>query len=247
MGTILDFSTANAQITDEIINVSDSNPVTLEHDIFYNKTGKLVVISTGAGGTGTVLTDVTDYTIGGSISDSFFPTSIAPDIGYTTIAITNATYHSTDLYVSYYPISDVFRAGRWNSSMARYDVVSGTATVDDNLHVVGDITSDSDVSTTSQTSLDNSWTGEIEYRVTTGILYINFLDLDGSGRSSSTVWTLPSGSRPAETFYVSALGVSGTDTPVIFEVRDTGVIVCQNDTTGLDNTAIRGSGSWPIA
>lgn len=118
MSQIVDFSTENAQVTDEVINVANSNPVNLYHDIFYNKTGKLVVISTGAGGGGTVLTNVTDYTIGGAVSDSFFPVSISPDVGYTTVAITNATYHNTNLYVSYYPISDVFKAARWNNDTA---------------------------------------------------------------------------------------------------------------------------------
>lgn len=117
--TIVDFSTSNSQVVDEIINVSDSNPVRLIHDIFYNKTGKALRISTGAGGTGTVLTDVTDYSAGGAVADSLFPTSISPDVGYSTIAILNATYHDVDLYVAYYPIADTFNATRWNYMLRR--------------------------------------------------------------------------------------------------------------------------------
>ena len=44
---ILDFSTTHTQVTDFVINVSNSNPVKLSHDIFYNKAGKLVTVFTG--------------------------------------------------------------------------------------------------------------------------------------------------------------------------------------------------------
>lgn len=115
MANIVDFSTTNSQVTDEVINVPDSNAINLAHDLFYNKTGKLVVISTAAGGGGTVLTITTDYTLGGIFADADLPTSISPDDAYSTVAITNATYHNTDLYVAYYPISDLYRAGRWNT------------------------------------------------------------------------------------------------------------------------------------
>ena len=116
---IVDFSTTNSQVIDEIINVADSNPIRLEHDIFYNKTGKKVVVSTGAGGSGTVLTETTDWVAGSAVSDSLFPTSISPDVGYTTLAILNATYHDTDLYLSYYPIADTFNATRWNDAISQ--------------------------------------------------------------------------------------------------------------------------------
>ncbi len=102
----LDWSTSNSQITDEIINVSSSVAFGLYHDIFYSKAAAPVVISTGAGGTGTVLTKTTDYTIGGALTDADLPTSIDPDVAYTTVAITNGTYHSTKLYTSYYPLGD---------------------------------------------------------------------------------------------------------------------------------------------
>jgi microcystin-dependent protein len=115
MAQIVDFSTTNSQVVDWLINVANSNAINLGNDLFYNKTGKLVVISTGAGGTGTVLTDTTDYTIGGAFADGDLPTSISPDVAYSTVSITNATYHNTKLFVSYYPISDLFRAERWNN------------------------------------------------------------------------------------------------------------------------------------
>jgi hypothetical protein len=114
---IVNFSTTNAQIQDEIINVANSNPINLNHDLFYNKSGKLVVISTGAGGTGTVLVESTDYDIGDAFPDSSLPASISPDVAYTTVAIINASYHNIDLYVAYYPISDVISASRWNTDL----------------------------------------------------------------------------------------------------------------------------------
>lgn len=133
---VLDFSTTHSQISDWIINVPNSNPVNNLHDIFYNKTGKLVQIWTGAGQTGTQLTETTDYTLGGAFTDADFPTSISPDVGYTTIAITNATYHNTDLYVTFYPIADVVDAETRNTDTywtfataggADYDVLSVAA------------------------------------------------------------------------------------------------------------------------
>lgn len=116
---VLDFSTANSQISDEVINVANSNPIGLDHDVFYNKIGKLVVIRTAAGGGGTLLVETTDYALGSAFPDGDFPTSISPDVGYQTVAITNATYHSTPLYVSYYPIMDIIEAEDHNDLDAR--------------------------------------------------------------------------------------------------------------------------------
>lgn len=134
---ILDFSTANAQISDEIINVPDSNPVNLGHSAFYNKTGKKVVISTAAGGGGTVLTETTDWTSGGAYSDSDLPASITPDVAYSTLSIVNATYHDTDLYVSYYPLGDNINADLWNNQnippffgSGPYDISATDVTID---------------------------------------------------------------------------------------------------------------------
>lgn len=134
-GNILDFSTTNSQETDFIINVANSNPISLGHAVFYNKAAKPIVISTGAGGTGTVLTETTDWTSGGAFPDASFPSTIAPDIGYTTVSIVNATYHSTDLYISYYPITDLFNADLWNNSntlpsLGDYDISAGDTTED---------------------------------------------------------------------------------------------------------------------
>lgn len=107
----LNWSTSHTQITDEIINRSSSGAAGLMHDIFYNETSSLVEIWTGAGGTGTQLTVTNDYTIGGAVTE--FPANITdptPDTPYTTVAIVNASYLSTDLYVSYYPIADYVEA-----------------------------------------------------------------------------------------------------------------------------------------
>ena len=139
---VLDFSTANAQVTNEIINVPDANPVTIKHDTCYNKVGKAILISTAPSGGGTVLVNpldgASDYTPGDAYT---FPepynTTLAGDVGYTTIAITNATYHNTDLYVSYYPIWDLLYAARWNNkniiphyASSPYDISATTEEVD---------------------------------------------------------------------------------------------------------------------
>lgn len=116
---IINYSTTHAQTVDDTINVANSNPVKLARDIFYNKTGKKPVISTGAGGTGTVLTETTDWTSGTIFPDGDLPSSISPDVAYQTISIVNATYHSTLLYLSYYPIADIINAERWNEDVAK--------------------------------------------------------------------------------------------------------------------------------
>src|SRR6056297_878314 len=136
--TILDFSTTNTQITDEVVNVSDSNPINLDHDTFYNKTGKLVEIYTASGEGGTQLTEGTDYDIGGAYSDGDLPESISPDVAYSNISITNATYHDTDLYVNYYPLGDIINAVKLNpiinlSSSSGYDSTGPTYIVPDTL------------------------------------------------------------------------------------------------------------------
>ena len=116
---IINFSTGHAPTIDDTINVANSNPVKLTRDIFYNMTGKKVVISTGAGGTDTVLTETTDWTSGTIFPDGDLPSSISPDVAYQTISIVNATYHSTLLYLSYYPIADIINAERWNEDVAK--------------------------------------------------------------------------------------------------------------------------------
>ncbi len=115
MAAILDFGTTHTRTDDEVINVPDANPVGLDHDIFYNKTAKWCSIYTGAGFTGTHLVGGTDFDLGGIFPDGSLPESISPDVAYTTISVTNATYQNVDLYVNYYPISDIISAARWNA------------------------------------------------------------------------------------------------------------------------------------
>lgn len=131
---VLDFSTTNTEVLDEILNVPDANPVNLLHDIFYNKTGKLVQIWTAAGKSGTQLTEGVDYDIGSIFPDGSLPTSISPDVAYTTVAITNATYQSTNLYVSYFPISDIINARRFNP-LAVVQTSAFTITTEDVIEV----------------------------------------------------------------------------------------------------------------
>lgn len=120
---VLDFSTSHSRVVDEQLTVASSSATKLLHDVFYNKTGKKVVIATAPSGGGTVLTETTDYTVGTAypgvygLDSTGTPVSIAPDTGYTTIAITNATYHNTTLYVSYYPIVDLMSASRFNTEI----------------------------------------------------------------------------------------------------------------------------------
>ena len=107
----LNWSTTNSQVTDEIIYRTGAAAGGLYHDMFYSKAAKPIVISTGSGGGGTVLTDGVDYTVAGIIAT--VPNniaSIAPDVIYSTVAITNAAYHSTKLYCSYYPLGDLVEA-----------------------------------------------------------------------------------------------------------------------------------------
>jgi hypothetical protein len=146
MANKLNWSTDHAQITDEIINRSASTASGLFHDMFYNKTLKPVVVSTGAGGSGTVLTEDTDYSINGQVTS--FPANItdpSPDEVWSTIAIINAAYLDTDLYVSYYPLGDLVEAADINFSQQEISA-SGALTFDSFQNIVrcdvsgGDIT-----------------------------------------------------------------------------------------------------------
>jgi len=190
----LNWSTTNSQVTDEIINVSSSAAFSLIHDVFYNKTGKLVVISTGTGGSGTVLTLSTDYTIGGAISDSDLPSSISPDVAYTTIAITNAAYHSTDLYVSYYPLGDYVEAEDFTQlaigiRLTAKDISSANQTTDLTIYEPGGSSYVQD-----GTKIHVSWTGGDatyyhKFTTTSGwTLYNDFVDLAPGDGSATFAW-----------------------------------------------------------
>jgi len=190
----LNWSTTNSQITDEIINVSSSAAFSLIHDVFYNKTGKLVVISTASGGGGTVLTSGTDYTIGGAISDGDLPASISPDVAYTTIAIINAAYHSTDLYVSYYPLGDYVEAEDFTQlaigiRLTAKDISSANQTTDLTVYEPGGSSYVQD-----GTKIHVSWTGGDatyyhKFTTTSGWkLYNDFVNLAPGDGSSTFAW-----------------------------------------------------------
>lgn len=213
----LNWSTTNTQITDEIINVSDSSAIGLLHDIFYNKTGKLVVISTGSGGGGTVLTETTDYTIGGALSDSKLPASITPDVAYTTVAITNATYHSTDLYVSYYPLGDFVEAEDVYSALGH------------------------DSAWTTETSLINGWTGTLHYIKRAGVVTLNFTSLNNSSETSNALYTMPAGYRPAIQVHAVCTDFGSLNTHPLTLTTGGSLLI-----TGGSDINIRGLVSYPI-
>lgn len=89
-------------ITDEVINRTASTSLKLDHDTIL---GSSVVVRTAAGGGGTLLTLTTDYTLGNEDTD------LSTEVGggahvYTTLAVVNGAYHSTDLYVTYKTVGD---------------------------------------------------------------------------------------------------------------------------------------------
>lgn len=89
-------------ITDEVINRTSSTSLKLDHDTMLASS---VVVRTAAGGGGTLLTLTTDYTLGNEDTD------LSTEVGggahvYTTLAVVNGAYHSTDLYVTYKTVGD---------------------------------------------------------------------------------------------------------------------------------------------
>lgn len=103
----LNWDAAGHTIEDEVVYGVDANPFRLLHDTMYNHTGHKVEIWTGAGKTGTQLTETTDYTIGDE------DTTLTADAGnpvYQTITVTNSAYHEATLggplYVWYETVGD---------------------------------------------------------------------------------------------------------------------------------------------
>lgn len=92
---------AGIQIDDEIINRTNSDAIALAHDTILDDAS--IELWTGAGGTGTQLTEGVDFTL--NDLDSDLTTEAGADI-YLTLAIINGTYHSTDIYVSYKTVGD---------------------------------------------------------------------------------------------------------------------------------------------
>ena len=195
MSNRLNWSIAHAQITDEIINVSSSVAFGLFHDIFYSKTAKPVVISTSAGGAGTVLVNGTDYNIGGAVTS--FPANITdptPDVPYTTVAIINATYQSTNLYVSYYPFGDYVEAEDFTQlatgiRLATKDISSANQTTDLSVYGPGGSAHMQDGG-----KIHVSWTGGDatyyhKFTTTSGwTIKSNFVDLAAGDGSSTYAW-----------------------------------------------------------
>lgn len=135
---VLDFKETHSQYTTNgAINVANANPINLDKDIFYNKLGKYFELWTGPNGTGTQLTEVTDYALGGEYPDEYFPYLITPDVGYTTLAITNAIRQGVDLYPLYYPIMDIVNSEKWNeldakvSTLPFYETFTASKTIGD--------------------------------------------------------------------------------------------------------------------
>ncbi len=92
-------------ITDEVINRASSTAAVLAHDTIRGTAN--LVVRTGAGGTGTLLSLTTDYTV--SAEDTRLTTEAGITI-YTKLAIVNATYQNVNLYVSYKSVGDYAKA-----------------------------------------------------------------------------------------------------------------------------------------
>lgn len=95
------------QITDEVINRTSSTSLKLDHDTMLASS---VVVRTAAGGGGTLLTLTTDYTLGNEDTD------LSTEVGggahvYTTLAVVNGAYHSTNLYITYKTVGDYSSVG----------------------------------------------------------------------------------------------------------------------------------------
>ena len=114
---VLDLSNSHAEFVDEIINVPNSNTISLVHDVFFNSVGKPFEIYTQAGEGGTKLVDSTDYVVGTPNTLTEVVNVVSPDTPYQTLSIVNATYHNTDLYLRYFPIVDFANSEKWNNDI----------------------------------------------------------------------------------------------------------------------------------
>ena len=102
----------NNIISDEQYTDVGSSAFNLVHDFFYGSTD--LELWTAAGKTGTQLTETTDYTLAGINSD--LTTRAGVNI-YSTVQVTNVTYQTGDLYISYHACADFVDA------LDRYTVV----------------------------------------------------------------------------------------------------------------------------
>jgi hypothetical protein len=113
-------------VADEIINRASSTAAALVHDTILDDSS--IEIWTGAGGTGTQLTEGTDFEL--DDLDATLTAEAGSDI-YLSLAIINGTYHSTDLYVSYKTVGDFNDAGDINA-------ITGSVTVSADYTVGGE-------------------------------------------------------------------------------------------------------------
>ena len=113
----IDLTAAAAEnlITDELKNNVGAAAFNMDHDFFYGSTE--MEIWTGAGKTGTQLTEGVDYTLAGI--DSNFTARAGRNV-YTTVTIDNVTYQTGDLYFTYQATADYVDADD------RYKVVRAT-------------------------------------------------------------------------------------------------------------------------
>lgn len=96
MGEIKKYLAAGETITDEFHENVGSSPFNLDKGAFLG--GANVTIRTGQDGGGTLLTETTDYTIGGE--DTALTTKVGSSV-YTTIEVTNVAYQATSLFIAY--------------------------------------------------------------------------------------------------------------------------------------------------
>ncbi len=147
----LDLQNTNSSndITDELKNNVGSSAFGLVHDRFFG--GAELTIYTGAGETGTLLVQDTDYTLGGLDSDL---TAEAIAQVWSTIVIDNVTYQTGNLYFNYHAVADEIDADDFDpddfitSDGATVFTATGAGFKDED-----NMASDSDVAVASQQSI----------------------------------------------------------------------------------------------
>lgn len=92
-------------IIDEYFTSVGSSKFSLAHDRFRGSTD--MVIRTAAGGGGTLLTETTDYAL--EDTDADLTTRVGANV-YASVHVTNPTYQTGTLYISYWAVADAVDA-----------------------------------------------------------------------------------------------------------------------------------------
>lgn len=125
----MDYSSSGVAFTDEKHNTVGASAFSLLHDAFMNDAAATtLIIRTAAGGGGTLLTENTDYLIGGI--DNLLTAQVGKNV-YTTVTVTNAAYQACDLYFSGKFIADYIKVKDINMSMPVYYYKTGAYVIKD--------------------------------------------------------------------------------------------------------------------